>query len=207
MKNAVTVCVLILLVGCSDAAHITKQESSNTPQASLSQQAASRPTVILSAAHGPVGQCETVYADGDYVFVVKNYGPKGKQTPGLFVFSQKMKKWMEINKLSTEGAKFGRSPTPEEGLCSVRWDYSGLQKADYATIPLMTSGSLNFPDKILYDADTVTYLLQFNSSWNIDAVLTRFSVKKDDLNKAFGEQGADVPQQGAEPDGKSPAAG
>jgi hypothetical protein len=100
---------------------------------------------------------------------------------------------MEIKKLSTENAKLGRSPTSEEGLCSVGWDYSDLRKADYATIPLMTSGSVNFPDKILYQADIATYLLQFNSSWNIDAVLTQFIIKKDDLDKAFGEEVRKVP--------------
>jgi len=193
MKTIAIASVFLLFVGCSESGRTTNKASSGTPQAMLSQEPASTPTVILSEAHDPVGQRRTIYEHTDYIFVARDYGPKGKQVPGLFVFSHKMKKWMEIKKLSTENAELGRSPTSEEGLCSVGWDYSDLRKADYATIPLMTSGSLNFPDKILYQADTATYLLQFNSSWNIDAVLTQFIVKKDHLDKAFGEEAGKVP--------------
>ena len=77
-------------------------------------------------------------------------------------------------------------------FCSVAWDYSDLRKADYATVPLMTSGSLNFPDKIRYEAGTSVYLFQFNSSWDIEDVLTCFIVSKNDLDKAFGEQTGNV---------------
>jgi hypothetical protein len=75
-----------------------------------------------------------------------------------------------------------------------------LQKTDYAAIPLMTSGSLSFPDKICYDSANTAYLLQFNTSWNIKTVLTQFIIKKHDLDKAFGKQGANVSQQGASSD-------
>jgi hypothetical protein len=200
MKTIPIASVLILLAGCSVGTRTANQASSRRPQAVLSQEraSASTPTVILSAAHDPVGRRRTIYEDTDYMFVAMGYGPKGKQIPGLFVFSQKMNKWMEIKKLSTQGAKLGRSPNPEEerkkgAFCSVGWDYSRLGKTDYAAIPLMTSGSLNFPDKIRYEGDTATYLLQFNSSWNIDAVLTQFIVKKDDFDKAFGEEAGKVP--------------
>lgn len=192
MKKTLIVSMLILLVGCSAGTHTANQTLSSPAKAVASQQAANRPTVILSASEDPVGHRRTIYEDSDYVFVARHYGPKGKQVPGLFVFSNKMRKWMEIRQLSTKDAKLGRSPTLEEGRCSVGWDYSGLRKADYATIPLMTSGSLNFPDKILYKADSAAYLLQFNSSWNIDAVLTRFIINKDDLDKAFDKQGVYV---------------
>ncbi|MHC4119826.1 MAG: hypothetical protein ACYSWO_20205 [Planctomycetota bacterium] len=187
MKKTLILSMLVLLVGCSAGTH-TADPTSRGP-------ASQRPTVILSASEDPAGQRRTIYEDSDYVFVAGDYGPKGKQAPGLFVFSKKMGKWMEIRQLSTKEAKLGRSPTPEEGLSSVAWDYSALRKADYATIPLMTSGSVNFPDKILYEADTATYLLQFNSSWNIDAVLTRFIIKKDDLDKAFDKQGTGGPTE------------
>lgn len=205
MKKIAIASLLILLVGCSESGRIANKVSSGRPQA---VELASRPTVILAAARDPVGDW-TIYEDNDYLFVARGYGRKGEeQVPGLFVFSHKMEKWMEIKKLSTQGAKLGRSPSPEEerkkgAFCSVGWDYSGLRKADYATIPLMTSGSLNFPDKILYQADTATYVLQLNSSWNIDAVLTQFIVKKDDLDKAFGEGVRKVPQQITTPDQKA----
>ncbi len=96
-----------------------------------------------------------------------------------------MNKWMEIIKLSTEDAKLGRSPTPQEGMCSVGWDYSKLKKTDYVTMPLMASGSLNFPDSIICNTATDNYTLFFNSSWQIEAVLTYFVVQQDDIYKAF----------------------
>lgn len=197
MKKAAIAFVFVLLAGCSAGTQTTNQASSDTRGVVLPQQAA-RPTVVLSPVYDPVGRCRTIYEDSDYMFVARDYGPKGTQIPGLFVFSHKMKKWMEIKELSTEEAKLGRSPTLEEGRCSVGWDYSGLRNTDYAKIPLMTSGSLNFPDKICYAADSATYFLQFNSSWNIDAVLTQFIVKKGDLDKAFGKQETSLPHQGAE---------
>jgi len=187
MKKATIAFFLVLLAGCSADTKTTNQASSDT-RGVVSPQQAARPTVVISPVYDPVGRCRTIYEDSDYMFVARDYGPKGTRIPGLFVFSHKMKKWMEIKELSTEEAKLGRSPTSEEGQCSVGWDYSGLRNTDYVKIPLVTSGSLNFPDKIGYAADSHTYFLQFNSSWNIDAVLTQFIVKKGDLDKAFGKQ-------------------
>ena len=204
MKKTFFASVFVLLIGSSGSTQTANEESCRPPQAVAAQQAVNRPTVILRPSQDPDGQRRMIYEGVDYVFVDKNYGPKGKQVPGLFVFSNKVRKWMEIKKLSTKDAKLGRSPTVEEGLCSVAWDYSGLRNADYATIPLMTSGSLNFPDKILYKAEDDTYLLQFNSSWKIEAVLTQFIIKKDDLDEAFDKQRANVLQQGAPADAGKP---
>jgi hypothetical protein len=204
MKKTLIASVLVLLVGCSEGTRPANEATSRPPQAMASQKVTNMLTVILSASQDPVGQRRTVYKDSNYVFVSRDYGPKGTQVPGLFVFSKKMREWMEINKLSTKDSRLGRSPTLEEGHCSVGWDYSGLRKADYATIPLMTSGSLNLPDKILYKTDTASYLLQFNSSWNIEAVLTQFIVKKDDLDKAFDKHGQNLPKPDAAADSDKP---
>ena len=204
MKKTLIASVLVLVVGCSEGTRTANKEPSLPPQAVVPQQAINIPTVILSASQDPVGQRRLIYEDANYVFVARNYGPKGKQVPGLFVFSNKTRKWMEINRLSTKDARFGRSPTLEEGLCSVGWDYSGMREADYATVPLRTSGSINFPDNILYKTDASVYLLQLNSSWNIEAVLTQFIVKKDDLDKAFENEGEKLPQPDAPADAERP---
>jgi hypothetical protein len=212
-QTMILLSLLFLAVGCAMARRDSEvpslqtpinEEPSLPPQAVVSQQAINIPTVILSASQEPVGQSRPIYKDANYVFVTRSYGSKGKQVPGLFVFSNKTRKWMEINRLSTKDARLGSSKTIEAAHCTVGWDYSGLRKADYATIPLRTSGSLNFPDKILYQADASVYLLQHNSSWNIEAVLTQFIVKKDDLDKAFENEVEKLPQQGAPADAKRP---
>jgi hypothetical protein len=205
MEKTLIASVLVLVVGCSEGTRTANEEPSLPPQAVVSQQAINIPTVILSASQEPVGQSRPIYEDANYVFVARSYGSKGKHTvPGLFVFSNKTRKWMEINRLSTKDARLGSSKTIEAAHCTVGWDYSGLREADYATIPLRTSGSLNFPDKILYQADASVYLLQHNSSRNIEAVLTQFIVKKDDLDKAFENEVEKLPQQGAPADAKRP---
>ncbi len=154
----------------------------------INQQGISKSTAILIRTAKPEGKCDIIYEDDNYQFVSRDYGQRGTQIPGLFVFSKKTNKWMEIKKLSTKDAKLGRSPTEREGLCQVGWDYSALSQADYATIPLKTSGSIDFPDNIIYKRDKGIFLLQFDSSWGIKAVLTQFIVKKSDLDQAFEKQ-------------------
>ena len=161
--------VSLSVVGCSDVRRPPLQKT--------------RASVILVEVSQPTDLRPVIFEDDEYGFWSRNYGAKGEFTPGLFVFSKAANRWMRIDKLSTVGAKLGRAPTLEEGICSVGWNYSGLASADYADVPLRTSGSLNFPDKILYDTTASAYRLQFNSSWGIEAVLTEFVVRKDDLER------------------------
>ncbi|MDA1138631.1 MAG: hypothetical protein O3B01_08615 [Planctomycetota bacterium] len=136
-----------------------------------------------------------IHEDTHYSFVYRHYGNQreGVHTPGLFVHSKETGTWMEVKKLSTKGAKLGRDPNIDgKIICSVGWDYRPLAKKDYVEIPLMTSGSVNFPDTISYEEDRHSYFLLFNSNWEIEAVLSKFEVKKADLDWSFRSDRAEV---------------
>ena len=144
----------------------------------------SRRTVILAPSADTPFWHVKVYEDDDYLFVYRHYG-RAQYTPGFFVYGKRQNKWLEIKKLSTEHAKLGRSPNIDEVRLSVSWNYSDLQNVEYADLPLRTSGSINFPDKINYDAETQAYFLNFNSSAEREEMLTRFWVLKAELAEAL----------------------
>jgi len=147
--------------------------------------AISRPTIITaSCAEEPLWH-EKIYEDDNYLFVYRDYG-KAEYTPTFFIYGKKHNKWIEIKKLSTEHAKLGRSPSSTTKIIlSVTWDYSSLKSVNYVHLPLRTSGLINFPDKILYDANAKIYAFNFNSSVKLEEVLTQFWVTKKDLEEAL----------------------
>lgn len=126
-----------------------------------------------------------VFEDANYIFVYRHYGNKN-HTPGFFVYGKKQNKWIEINKLSTENAKFGHSPPMNEVPLSVSWNYEDLKKFDYANVNLQTTASINFPDKIEYDVASKAYCLKFNSSLDREDSLTIFWMLKEEIEKKFG---------------------
>jgi hypothetical protein len=144
----------------------------------------SRPTIITIPCDGAPKWHVKVYEDVDYTFVYRHY-ERAEHLPGFFVQNKKLDRWVEIKKLSTENAKLGQSPSWEEVHISVGWDYSSLSKLDYVELPLKTSGSISFPDRILYDTRSQNYEFDFNSSLNREECLTRFWVSKQDIEEAF----------------------
>lgn len=145
----------------------------------------SRPTIITASCDEEPLWHEKIYEDDNYLFVYRDYG-KAEYTPNFFVYGKKRHKWIEIKKLSTEHAKLGRSPASNQKIVlSVSWDYSSLKNVNYVNLPLRTTGSINFPDRITYDADTKIYSFNFNSSAKFEETLTRFWVLKKDLDTAF----------------------
>lgn len=144
----------------------------------------SRPTLITTICEHEPKWHGKVYEDEDYQFVYRHYG-KAEHVPGLFVYGKKHGKWLEITKLSTENAKLGHSPPFDEVRLSVAWDHSRLKDKDYAELPLRTSGSINFPEKITYEASSTTYRLNFDASLKAE-YQTWFWIWKKDLEEAFG---------------------
>lgn len=144
----------------------------------------SRPTIMTASCDEEPLWHEKIYEDDDYLFVIRDYG-KAEYTPNFFVYGKKQRKWIEIKKLSTEHAKLGCSPSSTaKAAPQVSWDYSALKTVNYVNLPLRTSGSTNFPDKITYDAENKTYCFHFNSSTNLEETLTQFWVLKKDLDEA-----------------------
>jgi len=166
--------LFLLLVICASAQNATAQTLSF-----------SRPTAMTVACDESPFWHIKVYEDDDYLFVYRHYG-RAEYTPGFFVYGKRQNKWLEIKKLSTEHAKLGRSPNIDEVRLSVSWNYSDLRNVEYADLPLRTSGSINFPDKIKYDAEVPAYCLEFNSSAKREEMLTQFWVLRVELEEALG---------------------
>jgi hypothetical protein len=125
-----------------------------------------------------------VFEDEDFTFFYRHYG-REKYQPGFFIYGKRLRKWIEIKKLTTENAKLGRSPSIDEVRLSVSWDHSSLRGKDYAELPLKTSGSISFPSKIRYDADAEVYMLEFDTELKKEEYLTRFWVDREDLEEAL----------------------
>lgn len=169
--------LLVLFVICFLAQHAAAQKKKTRNF--------SRPTIITAACDEEPLWHEKIYEDNDYLFVIRNYG-KAEYTPNFFVYGKKRHKWVEIKKLSTEEAKLGRSPSSTEKVAlQVSWDYSALKSVNYVNLPLRTSGSINFPDKITYDSESKTYCFKFNSSSKAEEMLTQFWVLERDLDEAL----------------------
>jgi hypothetical protein len=146
----------------------------------------SRPTFVSHSCEAVPKFQAKVFEDKDYVFAFRGYG-KANSVPGFFVQRVKDSKWLEIRKLSTENAKLGHSPSMEKVPKEASWEYSGLSKSYYADLPLQTSESINFPDRIVPDQLNQAYRFDFNSGLNLDEALTSFWVTKKDLEDAFDE--------------------
>ena len=174
MKNQ-TAKLLVLFVICFLAQNATAQKSRDF----------SRPTIITASSDEEPLWHEKIYEDKDYRFVIRDYG-QAEYTPNFFVYGKKQHKWIEIKKLSTEHAKLGRSPSSSaKAAPQVSRDYSALKTVNYMNLPLRTSGSINFPDKITYDAENKTYCFNFNSTAKLEEMLTQFWVLKKDLDEAL----------------------
>jgi hypothetical protein len=136
-----------------------------------------------------------IFEDKEFRFVAVNYGHKGTQVPGFYVYAKDRSRWLRIDAISTAEAVLGRSPTMEEasqaggGFPQVGWDFS-IQYKDkpFAELPLRTSGSIVFPDKIQFDEKSKRYVLSFNSNWKIKGVETVLRFSKVDLTTAFEEK-------------------
>ena len=129
---------------------------------------------------------ELLYEDHAYKFAARNYG-SGKEhaIPGLFAYSKQRDAWIQILILSTEHARLGRSPDITDIALSVGWDYRELINEAFASMPLRTTGSIAFPDRIGDFGPGGAYRLDFNSNLNRDVSLTWFWLTKADLREAF----------------------
>lgn len=146
----------------------------------------SRPTIVAVALAAAPGRYREVYEDEDFLFAFRDYG-YANDAPGFFVYSKRQERWIRIVELSTEHATLATSPQLGEVAVAPRvsWDYRHLKNRAYVKLPLPTSGSLNFPNLIVYDASARVYTFGFNSCWDAEAARTKFLVLKKDLELAL----------------------
>lgn len=176
---------------------LTSEGSAQTPKFT-------RPTIVAVALEEAPFYHRKIFEDDDYLFTSRDYGNKGEYVPGFFVYGKTKNKWLEIKKLSVEHAKLGySSPFPSEIRIDEKtgekffvvnpknpklpagWDFRRFKNASYIDVPLRTTGSIMFPDKINYVENLKAYQLNFSSSYNIEEMLTQIWIKKADLERAL----------------------
>jgi hypothetical protein len=136
-----------------------------------------------------------IYSDDSFRFLMRHHGSRrdigGNTEPGFFVHSKAHNGWLQILQVSTKDAKFGKShsddPDEDKRLrqSSVGWDFTAFTNKAWIVLPLQTSGSIAFPDKIEFDYTTSRYKLSFFTSWKIESAVTVLYVSRKDLREQF----------------------
>lgn len=136
-----------------------------------------------------------VYYDGSFLFLARDYGDHrdfgGNTEPGFFVHSKAHDRWLQILQVSTKDAKFGKlhSDDPEENkrlmMISVGWDFSTYTNRSRVDLPLKTSGSIAFPEKIEFDSTGDRYKMSFLTSSKIESAVTILYISRKDLSEQF----------------------
>lgn len=136
-----------------------------------------------------------IYEDDLVKMVAVGYGDATRQSnPGFYVFRKKTADWIRIDKVSTQGATFGRSPTMAEVIAagktpaSIGWDFRNLAEKPEVDFPLVAAGFLFFPDKVERNDKQKEYVLHFNSNWEIEGVETILKLRVDELTQTDLEQ-------------------
>ena len=142
----------------------------------------SRPTVKGALLMSVPKYHQEIYHDDYYKFVFRHYGD-ADYPPGFFAYDVVRNRWLEVTELSTEHAVSGRAPDFANVPLQSGPDFRALARSDYARLPLRTSGSIVFPDKIMFSSATGLYRLDCTPDVNRVVPLTSFWVRKVDLDE------------------------
>lgn len=155
----------------------------------------SRSSVVTKPSEPPLGNVQVLYYDDVLLFAGRTFGdrldPAANPEPGLFVHSKDKNRWLQIVAISTTGAKLGRSwsedPQVQRKLrtAPVAWDFTPFATRPYIDLPLHTSGSIAFPDRVAFDGVSGRYDLHFFSSWGAASAETVLYIARSDLVDAF----------------------
>jgi hypothetical protein len=153
--------------------------------------------IVTAAAVEPQRNIRVVFYDDAFLFLSRHYGDQrdrgGNTEAGFFVHSKAHDRWIQIQKVSTREGKFGtsRSDDPEAQKklvkISVAWDFTPYRDKPHIELPLRTSGSIAFPDRIEYETKSERYKLRFFSKLKIESAETVLYIPRADLLAAFGK--------------------
>ncbi|HXI74776.1 MAG TPA: hypothetical protein VNG94_04275 [Pyrinomonadaceae bacterium] len=125
--------------------------------------------------------------DSNFAWVAQDFGDSrdfgGNTVPGVFVHSHRHNGWLQIMRVSTAGAKFGRAP--DNAMIQAPWDFTSLASRKFVSLPIMGGSAIHLPDKAFYDASRDVYVLYFDSYARIDSMTTTLIISKKDLDAAF----------------------
>jgi hypothetical protein len=130
-------------------------------------------SIVVKDEHPARRSTRLVDYDSNFAWVTQDFGDSrdvgGNTVPGMFVHSHRHNRWLQIMRVSTVGAKFGKSP----------------DNARIVTLPISGGSALHEPDKVIYDASRNAYVLYFDSYAKIDSMTTALIIYKKDLDTAF----------------------
>jgi len=154
-----------------------------------------RPTIVAKPSDPPRRNFWVIYYDDAFLFAARNYGDSkdfgGNTEAGFFVHSKEKSRWIQIVAISTERGRFGKSTSddPEAmkklSRAPVVWDFTAWAQRPYIDQPLLTGGSIAFPERIEYSAVTGRYTLRYFSSWGVPSAETVLYIDRVDLIAAF----------------------
>ena len=132
--------------------------------------------------------------DCGFAWVAQDFGDSrdfgGNTSPGVFVHSKAHNRWLKILRVSTAGAKFGKSPP--NAMIQAGWDFTSLASKQFVPLPLPDGGLpisggqvIHLPDKVVFDERRNAFIMYFDSSANNDSMTTILIIPKTDLTQAF----------------------
>jgi hypothetical protein len=158
---------------------------------------ASQSTILAKSADPQARNVRVLFEDDVLAFVARTFGdrrePQGTE-PALFAHSKDRNRWLHILGITTAGARLGRSwsddPLAQRKLrtAPVGWDFTGFASKPYLDIPLKTTASVVFPDRITYDAESGQYELHFFSVYEVPSAETVLIVRRSDLVESFNRR-------------------
>ena len=123
--------------------------------------------------------------DADFAWIAQDFGDSrdfgGNTKPGVFVHSKAHDRWLKIVQVSTQGAKFGKSPA--DVILQAPWNFTDLTKQETVPLPIPTGGPIHLPDKVVYDKSRAAFLMYFDT-WSEEGT-TMLVIQKADLIDAF----------------------
>lgn len=169
-------------------------------------------TIVTRDMGAPTRNIFVISYDDAFCWVGRHYGDQrdfgGSTEPGLFVHSKRHDKWLQIVKVATRGGVFGTSNSDRKedqqklmGI-SVVWNFTGLATNAYAELPLRTSGSIAFPDKVELDEKQGRYTFGFMTECGVTSAASYLSFDRRDLEMAF--QHHRKPEPGGPPNAAPP---
>jgi len=171
-------------------AQTTPPPAQTTPPAPPAQ-----PTIVTRHTEAPSRNVQILFADDAVVIAARTFSEQrdaaGAQEPALFAHSKEKNRWIQILAISTVGGRLGRSwsddPQAQRKLrtAPVGWDFTGYAGKPYIEQPLKTTGSVAFPDRIIFDPATDLYEFHYFSSFGVDSAETVLFISRTELLSAF----------------------
>jgi len=146
-----------------------------------------------AACPDPAAKRQVIFEDDRQLWIALGFGDAARpQQPGLFVQDKKSSAWIQIDKVTTKGAVWGRSPTlaemdgsPQLKGLSVGWSYAHYGQDAFVALPLRGGSHIAFPDRVVPDGRAGTWTLHFDSSLEFAPARTRLKFARAELARAL----------------------